>query len=78
MKYHDHCNRRRKWGGAAALNILRYRVSGVVLIDVVEDLAKSEALDMIQVAPAIEFDGKIRGTKDFGEMEGSEIVVITG
>lgn len=66
-----------KVGSAAAFNILRYRVSDVVLIDVVEDLAKGEALDMMQVAPAIEFDGKIRGTKDFGEMEGSEIVIIT-
>jgi malate dehydrogenase len=66
-----------KIGSAAAFNILRYRVSDVVLVDVVENLAKGEALDMMQVAPAIEFDGKIIGTKDFGEMEGSDIVIIT-
>lgn len=65
-----------KVGSAAAFNILRYRVSDVVLIDIAENLAKGEALDMIQAAPAIEFDGKIRGTNNFSEMKGSEIVVV--
>jgi malate dehydrogenase len=66
-----------KVGSAAAFNILRYRTSDVVLIDIFENLAKGEALDMMQTAPAIEFDGKIKGTSDFSEMEGSEIVIIT-
>jgi len=66
-----------KVGSSAAFNILRYRISDVVLIDIVENLAKGEALDMMQTAPAIEFDGKIIGTSDFSEMEGSEIVIIT-
>jgi malate dehydrogenase len=66
-----------KVGSATAFNILRYRISDVVLIDVFENLAKGEALDMMQTAPAIEFDGKIKGTSDFSEMEGSEIVIVT-
>jgi len=66
-----------KVGSAAAFNILRYRISDVILIDIFENLAKGEALDMMQAAPAIEFDGKIRGTSDFSEMEGSEVVIIT-
>jgi len=66
-----------KVGSAAAFNILRFRISDVVLIDVVENLAKGEALDMMQTAPAIEFDGKIKGTNDFNEMAGSEIVIVT-
>lgn len=65
-----------KVGSTAAFNILRYRVSDVVLIDIMENLAKGEALDMMQAAPAIEFDGKIRGTNNFSEMKGSEIVVL--
>jgi len=65
-----------KVGSSAAFNILRSRISDVVLIDIVENLAHGEALDMIQSAPAIEFDGKIKGTNDFSEMEGSEIVII--
>lgn len=66
-----------KVGSTAAFDILRYRISDVVLVDVVGDLARGEALDMMQAAPAIEFDGKIRGTSDFREIEGSEIVIVT-
>ncbi len=63
-------------GAEAAFDILRYKISDVVLIDVFGDLAKGEALDMMQAAPAIEFDGKIRGASDFKEMEGSELVIV--
>ncbi|MGD8506445.1 MAG: malate dehydrogenase [Candidatus Bathyarchaeota archaeon] len=66
-----------KVGSSAAFNILRFRISDVVLIDVAENLAHGEALDMMQSAPAIEFDGKVKGTNDFSEMEGSEIVIVT-
>jgi len=31
----------------------------------------------MQAAPAIEFDGNIRGTSDFSEMKGSELVIVT-
>lgn len=65
-----------KVGSAAAFNLLRFRISDVVLVDVVENLAQGEALDMMQAAPAIEFDGKVIGTNDFSEIEGSEVVVI--
>jgi malate dehydrogenase len=65
-----------KVGSSAAFNILGRRISDVVLIDVAEDLAQGEALDMMQAAPAIEFDGKIEGTSDFGEMKGSELVIV--
>ncbi|MCW3996259.1 MAG: malate dehydrogenase [Candidatus Bathyarchaeota archaeon] len=66
-----------KVGSAAAFDILRYKISDVVLIDTNEKQAKGEALDMMQAAPAIEFDGKIRGTSSFTEMAGSELVIVT-
>ena len=66
-----------KVGSSAAFNILGRRISDVVLVDVVENLAVGEALDMMQAAPAIEFDGKIKGTSDFNEMKGSELVIVT-
>jgi malate dehydrogenase len=66
-----------KVGSSAAFNILRFRISDVVLIDIAENLARGEALDMMQAAPAIEFDGKIRGTNDFSEMKDSELVIVT-
>jgi len=66
-----------KVGSAAAFSILGFRISDVVLVDIAENLAQGEALDMMQAAPAIEFDGKIRGTSDYSEMEGSELVIVT-
>jgi malate dehydrogenase len=63
-------------GSAAAFDILKDRIDDVVLIDVFGELAKGEALDMMQAAPAIEFDGKIKGSSDFKEMEGSELVIV--
>lgn len=66
-----------KVGSAAAFNILRYRISDVVLVDVYENLAIGEAKDMMQAAPALEFDGKIKGTSDYSEIEGSELVIVT-
>jgi malate dehydrogenase len=65
-----------KVGSASAFNILKDKIDDVVLIDVFGELAKGEALDMMQAAPAIEFDGKIRGANDFKEMEGSELVIV--
>ncbi len=66
-----------KVGSAAAFDILRYKISDVILIDSNENQAKGEALDMMQAAPAIEFDGTIRGTSDYSQMEGSELVIVT-
>jgi malate dehydrogenase len=66
-----------KVGSAAAFDILRYKISDVVLIDTNEKAAQGEALDMMQAAPAIEFDGTIRGTSDFREMANSELVIVT-
>jgi len=66
-----------KVGSAAAYDILRYKISDVVLIDANEQLAKGEALDMMMAAPAIEFDGKIQGTNDYSQMQGSELVIVT-
>jgi malate dehydrogenase len=65
-----------KVGSEAAYNILQDRISDVVLIDLYQELAQGEALDLMQAAPAIEFDGKIRGTNDFKEMVGSELVIV--
>jgi len=63
-------------GSAAAFDILRFRISDVVLVDVAENLAQGEALDMMQAAPAIEFDGRVTGTSDFSQIKGSEVVVL--
>jgi len=66
-----------KVGSAAAFDILRFKISDVVLVDANESEAKGEALDMMQAAPAIEFDGQITGTNDYSQIRGSELVIVT-
>jgi len=65
-----------KVGSTAAFEILKKRIADVMLIDVNAELAKGEALDMMQAAPAIEFDGKVLGTGNFREIAGSELVIV--
>ncbi len=65
-----------KLGSTAAFNILRYRIGDVVLVDIFESAAKGEALDMMQAAPAIEFDGKVQGTSNYEDIAGSELVIV--
>ena len=64
-------------GSSTAFRILERGIGDVVLIDIAENLAQGEALDLMQAAPAIEFDGKISGTNDYGKMEGSDLVIVT-
>lgn len=66
-----------KVGSACALGIIRMRVADVILIDIQDGLAQGEALDMMQAAPSMGFDGKIKGSTDFADMTGSELVIVT-
>jgi malate dehydrogenase len=65
-----------KVGSAAAFNIAKEHIADVLLVDLYEELAKGEALDIMQAAPAVEFDGKIMGTNNFADMANSELVII--
>jgi len=66
-----------KVGSACALSILHRRFTDVTLVDVLEGLAAGEALDMTQASSSIGFDGKIKGSSDFADMTGSELVIVT-
>jgi malate dehydrogenase len=52
-------------------------IADVTLIDVQGGLAQGEALDMRQASPLIGFDGEIKGSTDFAEMAGSDLVIVT-
>ena len=49
----------------------------VVMIDIVEGLPQGLALDMNQSAPIEGFEPVVRGTNDYGDTGGSDVVVIT-
>jgi malate dehydrogenase len=65
--------------GATVANVLAHKdiVNEVVLLDLKGDLAKGKALDSWQQAPIDYFSTKLRGTDNYRDTKGSDIVVIT-
>jgi len=64
--------------GATTAHIAAARGLGdVVLIDIVEGLAKGKALDLGQAGPVQFYDCRITGTCDWAKSEGSDVVIIT-
>jgi len=49
----------------------------IVLIDIVPDLAKGKALDLVQSAPLKGFSSRVWGTEDFSALSGSDVVILT-
>ena len=65
--------------GATCANVLAHKdvVKEVVLLDIKGDLARGKALDSWQQAPIDYYSTYLRGTDDYAETAGSDIVVIT-
>lgn len=64
-------------GATTALFMAEKGLAEIVLIDVVEGLPQGKALDMMQAAPLQGFEGGIRGSNDYRDTAGSELLVIT-
>ena len=64
-------------GATLAFMILEKNLGDVVLVDVLEGLAKGKALDMMEAGAILGFENCILGTEDYSHLNGSEIVVIT-
>lgn len=65
--------------GATVANVLAHKdiVKEVVLLDLKGDLAKGKALDSWQQAPIDYYSTALKGTDDYADTAGSDIVVIT-
>ncbi len=64
-------------GAKAVYYIAEKNIADIVMVDVVDGLAGSKAMDFLHAAPLRGYEVRIRGTTDFGEIEGSDVVVIT-
>jgi malate dehydrogenase len=64
-------------GAKAVYYIAEKNIADIVMVDVVDGLARSKALDFLHAAPLRGYEVRIRGTTDFAEIEGSDVVVIT-
>lgn len=65
--------------GATVANVLAHKdfVKEIVLLDIKGDVARGKALDSWQQAPVDYYSTTLKGTDDYADTAGSDIVVIT-
>ncbi len=64
-------------GTSAALQIAMKELGDIVLLDIVQGLPQGEALDLNHTCSILDLDVDVRGSNDFSDMAGSDIVVVT-
>lgn len=65
-------------GGTAAQRLLEMELAEeIVLLDIFKDLALAKALDLAESAPIMGYDTRVRGTDQYSETDGSDLVIIT-
>jgi malate dehydrogenase len=64
-------------GATTVYYIAEKNMADVVMLDVVEGLPESKALDFLHTAPLRGYHGKIVGATDYRQIAGSEVVVMT-
>ena len=60
-----------------ASNLITRNVGDILLIDVIEGLPQGEALDLGHLAASYGVDVALRGTNDYKDIEGSDVVIVT-
>jgi malate dehydrogenase len=64
-------------GGVLAEQIAYRGLGDPILFDVVEGLPQGKALDMAEGAPLVGADATIRGSNDYADIAGADLVIIT-
>src|SRR5437867_7503372 len=65
-------------GATTAMRVVQKGLADdVVMVDIVPDLPQGLALDMRESAPIEGFEPNVRGTNDYADTAGSDVVVIT-
>lgn len=64
-------------GGVLVQLIAQKQLGDVVLFDIVEDLPQGKTLDIVEASRVDLFDVNLRGTNNYKDIEGSDLVIIT-
>ncbi len=64
-------------GATCAFVLAQKNIGEVVMLDIYEGFAKGKALDMSQGGQILNYDGRITGTKDYADIAGADVVVVT-
>src|SRR3546814_15760576 len=63
--------------GTLALLAGLKELGDITIFDVVEGLPQGKALDMAQAGAVEGFDAKLRGTQDYADIAGSDVIIVT-
>jgi len=64
-------------GATTAQRIAEAGLADVVLVDIIDGLPQGKGLDLAEAAPVVRHDAAVRGTNDYADTAGSDIVVVT-
>lgn len=64
-------------GGVLAQLIAQKQLGDVVMYDIVEDLPQGKTLDIAEAARVDGFDCNVKGTNNYKDIEGSDLVIVT-
>ena len=64
-------------GEHVAVGCVQKELGDVVLLDILEGVPQGKGLDLFESSPVEGFDSEVRGTNDYLETAGSDVVVIT-
>ena len=64
-------------GGTLAHLAAQKALGDIVLFDVVEGVPQGKALDLAQCAPVEGFDVKLKGSNDYADIAGADVIIVT-
>jgi malate dehydrogenase len=64
-------------GGTLAHLAAKKEMGDIVLFDIAEGVPQGKALDLAQCAPIEGFDANIKGTTDYADIAGADVVIVT-
>jgi malate dehydrogenase len=64
-------------GGTLAHLVALKELGDVVLFDIAEGLPQGKALDLAQSGPVDGFNAKFKGTNDYADIKGADVVIVT-
>lgn len=64
-------------GTSAALQIALRGLGDIVLVDVIQGLPQGEALDLNHACAILDLDVDVKGSNDYRDIQGSDVVVVT-
>jgi len=64
-------------GGTLAHLAAMREMGDIVLFDIAEGIPEGKALDIAQAGPVDGFDARLKGTSDYADIDGADVVIVT-